>query len=414
MKDVPVVATRSQSRRWPLLAGAVLGCLGSAHAAIPPAERQVLIDLYQSTNGANWRRSQNWNGAPGTECTWKGVTCDAAGTHVVALQFVDNHMTGSLPTSLVKLRRLTSLGFSTNGITGPLPPLRTLPLLRRVDVSINQFSGSLPRLPASIETFSAGENNFTGPIPSLTGLANLRVYSVYDNQLTGSIPSLTGLANLFGFYASDNQLTGSIPALAGLPNLTEFFVDDNALSGPLPPLTGLPKLQYFYLNGNALSGSIPSLQGLPSLYFMTANDNQFSGTMPDFSGLQRLYAIRLQNNQLSGSIPTLTNLPGMNELDASGNQLAGTIPSLDGMPNLQDFDVTNNQLSGTIPSLANLQQLNWFDVAGNQLTGPPPAVPVPNGLIHGNSSLCPNLLDPVPSAEWDAATGMSPWYQNCL
>lgn len=413
MRDVPVVAMRSRIRLWSLPVLALLGCFGSAHAAIPAAERQVLLDLYQSTNGATWRRSQNWNGAPGTECTWKGVTCDAAGTHVVALQFVDNQMTGSLPASLVRLRRLTSLGFSVNGITGPLPPLRTLTLLRRVDVSVNQFSGRLPRLPASIETFAAGENRFTGSIPPLAGLVNLKVYSVYENDLSGPLPPLSGLDNLFGFTVSSNRLSGPIPAM-DLPALQELFLQDNLLSGQIPPLTGVPNLKYFYLDDNNLSGPIPSLLAMPNLYYMTAINNQLSGSIPEFSGLQHFYGLYLQNNLLSGPIPSLANLPHTVELKFSGNQLSGAIPNLDGIPNLQNFDVTNNQLSGTIPSLAHLQFLDWFDVAGNQLTGPPPALPVPNGLIHGNSSLCPNLLDPVPSAGWDAATGHSPWYDGCL
>lgn len=384
-----------------------------AHAAIPPTERQALLDLYQSTNGATWRRSQNWNGAPGTECTWKGVTCDVAGTHVVALQFLDNRMTGSLPASLIKLRRLTSLGLGVNGITGRLPPLRALPLLRRVDVSVNQFSGSLPRLPASIETFAAGENNFTGPIPSLAGLVNLRVFSVYENDLSGPLPPLAGLDNLFAFTVSSNRLSGTIPPM-DLPALQELFLQDNLLSGPIPSLTGVPNLKYFYLDDNNLSGPIPSLQVVPNLYFMTAINNQLEGNMPVLSGLRHLYEIDLQNNLISGAIPPLVDLPGLSWINLSGNQLSGSIPNLDGIPNLQNFNVSNNQLTGTIPSLANLQWLDWFNVANNQLTGAPPALPVPNGLIRGNSYLCPNYLDPVPSAEWDAATGNTPWYQNCL
>ena len=49
-----------------------------AEAAIPAAERQVLIAIYNGTNGGTWTNSTNWNSGGGTECTWFGVTCDGA------------------------------------------------------------------------------------------------------------------------------------------------------------------------------------------------------------------------------------------------------------------------------------------------------------------------------------------------
>jgi hypothetical protein len=45
----------------------------AATAAIPAAERQALVDLYNSTGGASWTNRAGWNGAAGTECSWTGV-----------------------------------------------------------------------------------------------------------------------------------------------------------------------------------------------------------------------------------------------------------------------------------------------------------------------------------------------------
>lgn len=58
----------------------VLIPMGYADAQIPPIERDALIALYDSTDGANWSDNSNWLGAVGTECTWSGVTC--TGEHV--------------------------------------------------------------------------------------------------------------------------------------------------------------------------------------------------------------------------------------------------------------------------------------------------------------------------------------------
>jgi hypothetical protein len=35
-------------------------------------------------------------------------------------------------------------------------------------------------------------------------------------------------------------------------------------------------------------------------------------------------------------------------------------------------------------------------------------------LLAGRSSLCPNFLNHTPDPNWDAATGESPWYTNCV
>ncbi len=63
----------------------LLACNLALSAAIPAAERQALIDLYNSTNGASWTNNTGWKTAPlhtdgfampGTENTWFGVTTD--------------------------------------------------------------------------------------------------------------------------------------------------------------------------------------------------------------------------------------------------------------------------------------------------------------------------------------------------
>ncbi len=70
-----------------------------AQAAIPQSERDVLIALYDSTNGDSWTDNSGWNGAPGTECAWFGVYCDQAETHVVSLVSGVKNLTGSCPRS---------------------------------------------------------------------------------------------------------------------------------------------------------------------------------------------------------------------------------------------------------------------------------------------------------------------------
>lgn len=249
----------------------------AAQAAIPASERQALLDLYTSTNGGDWTDDSGWNGAPGTECMWYGITCADDASHVTEIDLYANHLTGSLPDIFGDLGHAVYL-----------------------DLSYNQLAGS---------------------VPTLTGLTNIRYFYIEINHLTGSIPSLAGLTNLESFEAFENELTGPIPSLVGLTNLDYFSVGYNQLTGPIPSLAGLTNLHNFYVEFNELNGTVPSLANLTNLTRIRLNDNQLSGAMP--------------------------------------------------------------------------------------------AAPSPSMLDEGSSQLCSNHLDPIPNADWDAATGETPWYQNC-
>ncbi|MGH8123117.1 MAG: hypothetical protein ACREPT_10150, partial [Rudaea sp.] len=126
-----------------LIVVSVFGVAQSAQAAIPASERAVLINLYNSANGANWIFSSGWNGAPGTECSWYGVGCDAAQTTV---------------------NRITLVG---DGLSGSLPSLSALP---------------------NLQVFNVNSSDLHGSIPTLTGLTNLQDFDVGQNyHLTGAI-----------------------------------------------------------------------------------------------------------------------------------------------------------------------------------------------------------------------------------
>ncbi len=180
--------------------------------AIPPSERAVLINLFASTNGASWIVSTNWNAPVGTECSWYGVFCDGALSHVINIALPFNNLVGTLP--------------SLSGLTS----------LQHFAVDGNQLSGSIPPLSGltALQYFSADGNQLTGSIPSLSGLTALQYFSVNGNQLTGSIPSLSGLTALQYFGVNSNQLTGSIPSLSGLTGLQGLGVGYNQLTGPVP------------------------------------------------------------------------------------------------------------------------------------------------------------------------------------
>ena len=207
-----------------------------AQAAIPTAERNALLALNASTNGASWGDSTGWNGPVGTECSWFGVTCDVGSSHVTGINLPNQNLTGVL-SSLSSFTNLDVFVVYLNQLSGPIPALTGLTNLGAFDVDSNQLTGS---------------------IPVLTGLTNLGYFYAYNNQLTGSIPDLTGLSNLAAFDVNSNQMTGSIPDLTGLSNLRFLAVYSNQLTGPIPDLSGLTSLQNFLVGANHLSGALPA------------------------------------------------------------------------------------------------------------------------------------------------------------
>ena len=181
----------------------------NAVTEISPAECESLLQLYHSTNGANWHNNEGWN-VTNTPCSWKGITCENDG--------------------------VTKLYLNSNQLTGTIPNFSGLPNLRRLYLYSNQL---------------------TGTIPNFSDLPNLQWLYLDSNQLTGTIPNFSGLPNLQALSLKYNQLTGTIPNFSGLPNLERLSLRFNQLTGTIPNFSGLPNLQWLYLDSNQLTGTIP-------------------------------------------------------------------------------------------------------------------------------------------------------------
>jgi hypothetical protein len=73
-------------------------------AQVPTVERDALIALYNSTNGAGWGNNSEWLGAAATECTWFGVAC--SGGSVYQIDLGSNERSDSIPAELGNLANL--------------------------------------------------------------------------------------------------------------------------------------------------------------------------------------------------------------------------------------------------------------------------------------------------------------------
>jgi hypothetical protein len=112
---------------------------------VSASERQVLLELFDSTGGPTWTNPAGWGGRPGTECSWAGIECRPVQSiqpmsQVHAIDLTRNHLTGSLPASLASLPGLTTLDLTDSGISTPLPEA----LLARWEQGLLDIRGDLP------------------------------------------------------------------------------------------------------------------------------------------------------------------------------------------------------------------------------------------------------------------------------
>lgn len=406
----------------------------SARAAIPQAEHDALVALYQSTNGDSWTSHSGWLGAAGTECSWQGISCDPTQSNVAVINLQSNNLAGPIPSGIGALSALQLFNLDFNAITGSIPPqLGSLHALRRIDLWGNQLQGALPAELANLSSLTAidltnnqlsgpidpliglpslqilglGQNQFSGPIPAAIGsMSTLTSISLDLNQFSGPIPGTIGsLTNLVALDLRANRFSGPIPSSLGeLLQLTDLALSSNQLTGMIPPELGsLTKLQYLDLDRNALSGAIPdSLQNLQQLVEFLGFNNQISGPIPAWIGtLTKLQRFEFSSTQLSGPLPAgLTQLANLQILNLEQCQLTGTLPAdIGSLHSLVTLYLDENEFDGVIPpSIGDLSSLQTLVMSRNALTGElPPEI----GALHQLKvlSVGDNELDGVIPAE---------------
>lgn len=153
----------------------------------------------------------------------------------------------------------------------------------------------------------------SGNTPNWVGLfcINDRVWGLrLENMgLTGNIDvgSLGSLSSLRTLSLMNNTFTGPLPNIKMLPNLKALYLSFNHFSGQIPDdaFAGLDKLRKVYLANNEFTGTIPSsLAALPGLLVLRLDANKFHGQIPPhFQRNSHLKIINLSNNDLEGPIP---------------------------------------------------------------------------------------------------------------
>jgi len=158
-----------------------------------------------------------------------------------------NDLTGLLPAEIGMLPNLKLLSVASNSLKGMLPlSLGALTSLITLRLQDNFLTGTLPDglgllkdlafLDLSNQANEAeGASGFTGPLPTLEKLEKIRRLDLSKNSLTGTVPAnfLAGASKNFFEYAdlSSNHISGAIPAELAQAGLQNIKLEDNLISG---------------------------------------------------------------------------------------------------------------------------------------------------------------------------------------
>ncbi|XP_076918252.1 uncharacterized protein LOC143578622 [Bidens hawaiensis] len=247
-------------------------------------ELRVLMNIKASLDPEN-KHLTSWIEF-GNPCdgSFLGVACNEY-FKVVNISLPGRGLTGRVPKSISRLKRLSGLYLHYNSLTGEIP---------------KEISGL-----TKLSDLYLDNNNITGEIPLEIGnMSNLQVVELCYNQLTGQIPgTLGGLAMLQRLDLSFNQLSGPIPLnIANLPQLEFFDVQHNALAGFVP--TGMPIFIFnifFNLNIFTFSFNIVDLKRLNNGFRYNNNDHLCGIPFP---------TLKPCNNQLEPlNLPKSANVP---------------------------------------------------------------------------------------------------------
>lgn len=218
---------------------------------IPIRECNVLVALFNSTNGASWSDHTNWliNNTP---ANWYGITVNEG--HVTEIILENNNLGGELPRGFGKLAALEILWLRDNPISGPIPPeISRLSALRILDLGFTEINGRIPPQIGNLtalEWLNLTEAELSGTLPhelgNLTSLIGLELE--HNENIFGIIPPEFGnLASLQLLHLDENSLYGSLPSeLGNLTSLTSLRVYNNPMSGDIPlSLMNLSELDEF-------------------------------------------------------------------------------------------------------------------------------------------------------------------------
>ncbi|PWA42046.1 Leucine-rich repeat-containing protein [Artemisia annua] len=316
----------------PLLILLTLPILSLSKQVCNKDDEKVLFKIKQSFGNpyhlASWQKTLDC-------CQWYNVECDLNTSRIIALTIFQGNISGQIPNAV-----------------GDLPFLQTL-VLRKLTNLTGTIPSAITKL-TRLTMLRLSWTNLTGPVPSfLSQLKNLNFLDLSFNDLTGSIPpELASLTNLGAIHLDRNKLTGVIPDSFG------------SFKGSTPDL---------YLSHNQLTGTIPKSLGYLNFTVIDFSRNQLTRDISMFFGPNKTIQIAdFSRNSFEFNMSDVAFPASLTSLDVNHNKIFGNLPqSLTGL-SFQFLNVSYNRLCGQIPQGGNLQDFTSNEYFHNRcLCGSP-------------------------------------------
>lgn len=237
-------------------------------AGIPAQERQALVAIFESTQGAEWANNSNWLGPEGSEGDWAGVVVEAG--HVVELHLGSNLLDGPLPPQIGDLTHLRVLDLAAQRTFSPISGTRF----------DNHVHGPLPeefgRLFAleelNLQQAGLSADDFPASFADLSSLKRLSLHRLHGEapRLPESLWQLRGLQDLDLGGLGLTEIPQEVGQLENLRNLNLEGNNQPLLSPALQDIT----LETLSIAACGYSDFPPALRAHPSLRDLVISGNR--------------------------------------------------------------------------------------------------------------------------------------------
>ncbi|KAH0773830.1 hypothetical protein KY290_010967 [Solanum tuberosum] len=282
-------------------------------------------------------------------------TCLGSMASLMVLDLRRNNFTGSLPPLCAQSTSLSTIVINGNRFEGPFPvSLLKCNGLEVLDVGNNAINDTFPDWLGTLEELQVlilKSNKLHGPISTCQTkfcFPKLRILDLSFNEFSGSLP-----AKVFGNFKAMIKLEGKDTEEIKYMELNSLFdasYEDSVslvIKGEDIELERISTIMTTIdLSSNHFEGIIPkTLKDLSSLWLLNLSHNNLIGDIPmELGQLNTLEALDLSWNRLTGKIPQeLTRMNFLAFLNLSQNHLVGSIPHV-----LQFNTFENDSYSGNL------------------------------------------------------------------
>ncbi|WOG86609.1 hypothetical protein DCAR_0205826 [Daucus carota subsp. sativus] len=259
--------------------------------------------------------------------------CSTDVSRLIVFDVRMNNIQGSLPSNLTNFRYLNSIHLHGNKLEGRIPSsFAKFVFLEVFDLGSNQITDTFPQcleaLP-NLQVLVLKSNKFYGLINKSSSsdhpFPSLRIIDLSNNEFSGSLPAM--------YFKNFNAMMDGEPY-----KIRPSYMGDDYYSESISLVIKGVEIEFLRIinvlttidfSNNNFEGKIVDYIGnLVSLRFLNISHNYLTGHIPSSIGkLSMLESLDLSSNQLDGDIPQqLTSLYSCAFLNLSCNLLRGRIP----------------------------------------------------------------------------------------